>query len=157
MPMEEILFVPLTEDLLSPCADLYMDTFSREPWLDQYDSREQVEAFFRRYWENPWFLGYAALEGEKPVGLCLGFQKPWMEGMEYWIDEFCIGWQLQGRGLGSRFLGWIRSQAQSQGLNALILNTQRGSMAQEFYEKNGLVPLEDQVMLAQCWETGNGK
>lgn len=29
--MEEILFVPLTENLLFPCVDLYMDTFSQEP------------------------------------------------------------------------------------------------------------------------------
>ncbi len=38
--------IKLTEENLEECIDLFIDTFSRAPWNDKYDSREQVKDFF---------------------------------------------------------------------------------------------------------------
>lgn len=40
------------EKYLEECVDLFIDTFSKEPWNDEYDSRDQVKAFFINHIEK---------------------------------------------------------------------------------------------------------
>ena len=44
--------------MLDECVDLFMNTFSKEPWYDKYDSRNQVVDFFINYTKNNYFLPY---------------------------------------------------------------------------------------------------
>lgn len=34
--------IKLTSKYLDECVDLFIDTFTREPWNDEYDSKEKV-------------------------------------------------------------------------------------------------------------------
>lgn len=40
---------PMSAENIRECADLFMRTFSKEPWNDVYESGEQVIRFFQRY------------------------------------------------------------------------------------------------------------
>jgi len=75
--------------MLDDCVDLFMNTFSKEPWNDIYESRKQV-VYFLRYMKNNYFLGYVLNIGDELVGLSLGAKQPCLKGMEYFIDQFCI-------------------------------------------------------------------
>ncbi|WP_337250871.1 hypothetical protein [Clostridium intestinale] len=85
------------EKYLEGCVDLFIDTFSKEPWNDEYDSREQVKTFFINHMKNNYFLGYIGLVNNKIVALSIGMKKPWICGMEYYIDEFCISYDIKGK------------------------------------------------------------
>ena len=63
--------------------------------------------------------------------------KPWIEGLEYYIDEFCVSYASQGKGYGSQFLDLVDADIKKKGLNAIILNTSKNVPAYDFYLKNG--------------------
>lgn len=139
----------MKEYMLDECVDLFIDTFSKEPWNDVYESRNQVMTFFVNHFNNNYFIGYVALLEEKPVALCIGMKKPWINGFEYYIDEFCVSYEMQGRGIGSRFLKAIEEDIKAQGMNAILLNTERNYPSHRFYEKNGFKTIEDLIILVK--------
>jgi len=53
----EVALYSLKYDILDDCVDLFIDTFSKEPWNDVYESREQVVVFFENYMKNNYFIG----------------------------------------------------------------------------------------------------
>lgn len=76
-------------------------------------------------------------------------KKTWIEGFEYYIDEFCVGYEMQGRAaIGSWFIKAIED-IKEQGMNAMILNTEKNYPSQKFYEKNGFKTLSDLIILVK--------
>lgn len=43
--MEELVLL-IKKHMIDDCVDLYMETFTKEPWNDIYESREQVYSLF---------------------------------------------------------------------------------------------------------------
>lgn len=143
----EVKFV--TADMIEECVDLFIDTFTREPWLDVYDSRQQVVDFFQNHLRNNYFIGYVGVMDGKIVAISIGIKKPWIQGMEYYIDEFCVSHTMQGQGIGSIFLSEIEKEIKKLGMNGMILNTEIGFPSHRFYEKNGFKVIEDMIILAK--------
>lgn len=145
----EYTVTTLRQEDLDACATLYIDTFSREPWEEQFPSRAPVEQLFQDHLANNYFAGFVAWHQHVLVALCLGIKKPWIGGMEYYIDEFCVGYPWQRQGVGSWFLAQVEQQLGAQGIHHFLLNTHRRYAALPFYEKNGFHVLEDLVLLAK--------
>lgn len=139
----------LEEYMIDECVDLYIDTFSREPWNDVFESRVQVLNFFNNHIKNNYFLGYVAIIDEKITALSIGMKKPWIEGMEYYIDEFCVSYSMQGNGIGSEFLKEIEKMNELKGVNSIILNTEKGYPSYDFYIKNCFDLISDLVVLGK--------
>ncbi len=146
---EEFCLLPMNSGNLNRCVDLFIETFSKEPWNDVYNSREQVVTFFENYRNNNYFLGYVLVKGEEVIALSLGERKPWIKGMEYYIDQFCVSREFQGNGIGSYFLNFIESDIRKEGMNAIILMTDRGFPSERFYKKNGFTECEEIIFLAK--------
>ncbi len=81
--------------------------------------------------------------------LRFGARKPWLGGMEYWIDQFCVAEDFQRRGAGTLFLSLVGEEARRLGLNGIMLATARGFPAENFYLKNGFRRLDDTVLLVK--------
>lgn len=146
---QQLIIKKLEEYMINECVDLYIDTFSKEPWNDVYESRQQVVDFFNNHIKNNYFLGYVAIINERIVALSIGMKKPWINGMEYYIDEFCVSYLLQGQGIGSKFLKEIEKTIELQGINGMILNTEKGYPSYNFYEKNGFKAINDLIVLGK--------
>lgn len=43
--MENLLLLNMKEHMTEECVDLFIDTFTKEPWNDIYESRGQVINF----------------------------------------------------------------------------------------------------------------
>ena len=71
-------------------------------------------------------------------------------GTEYWIEEFDILPQWQGKGKGGEFLRRIQGHLAERGIHQMVLLTERGVPAYGFYMKNGFQEVEGQVLFA--WE-----
>ena len=113
---------------------LILKIFSREPWNDRWDDR-QLELYVLELLggSSPLLLGLYE-EGEL-AGISLGRIKHWCQGTEYWIDEFGVAPEKQGRGLGTIFLGEIRRLLAGRGIGGIVLLTERTAPAYRFYEK----------------------
>ncbi len=139
----------LTHSDLAPCVDLYIDVFSRPPWNDVYESRNQVVQFFQNHLNNNYFIGFVLKHKQEIIALCLGSKKPWINGLEYYIDELCLKSSLHRQGIGSHFLSLIESSIKSEGLNAIILNTHKNHPAYHFYIKNHFFPFNHLAILTK--------
>lgn len=146
---QDFCLVPFEKSMVEICADLFMDTFSREPWNDVFESKEQVLTFFENHANNNYFVGYVLKKDEAIVATSIGMKKPWINGMEYYIDEFCVKADCQGMGVGSAFLRLIEADIKKKGMNAILLNTEKGFPSERFYLKNGFHPLGELVLLAK--------
>ena len=140
---------PMTAERLEEYVDVFINVFTKEPWNDVYESRGQVEAFFRNYMADNYFLGWALMRGGRCAGLCFGAKKPWLAGIEYWIDQFCVAEEFQRRGVGTLFLALVEKEAERLGLNGIMLATARGFPSEKFYLKNGFLRLDDTVLLVK--------
>lgn len=139
----------LQKEQIKAAANLYISVFSQAPWNEEYESFEQVERLIKNFMAETCFLNFVALENGELVGLCLGLKKPWINGIEYYIDEFCIKTDLQGRGIGSHFLAEIEAEILKLGLDGMMLNTEKGVPAEHFYLKNGFHQLSGLIVLGK--------
>ena len=137
--------VKLSKEHVEACVDLFIDVFTKAPWNDTFDSREQVTDFFRNHMANNYFVGYVLKGQDGIVALSIGMKKPWIHGMEYYIDQFCVKPDLQGRGIGSCFLKLIEGEIRKEQMNAMILNTEKGLPSESFYLKNGFKSVDGLV------------
>lgn len=147
--MEKLVLLEMKKHMIDNCVDLFIDTFTKEPWNDVYESREQVVSFFNNHFNNNYFVGYVAMLDDKVVALSIGMKKPWMEGIEYYIDQFCVSYEMHGIGIGSWFIKEIEENIKKQGMNGMILNTEKDYPSQKFYEKNGFKIIDDLIVLGK--------
>lgn len=145
----KIKVLKLSDEYIDDCIDLFIDTFSKEPWNDEYSSREQVKTFFINHMKNNYFLGYIGLINSKVIALSIGMKKPWIYGIEYYIDEFCVGYDFQGKGVGSDFLKGIEVLLKEEKVEGMILNTEREYPSYKFYKKNGFKDLGNLIVLGK--------
>ena len=104
---------------------------------------------FNNYFKNNYFLGYVGSVEGKIVALSLGMKKPWIEGIEYYVDEFCVNYEDQGKGIGSEFLKEIEKDIKEKGLNGFLLNTEKGYPSEKFYLKNGFKKINNLIVLGK--------
>ena len=134
---------------IAACSQLFMDTFSREPWNEQYESDEEVFNYFTNFLSLDSFLGFVGLEEGRIIALCVGMRKPWLKGVEYYIDQFCIAPEYQGQGIGSRFLAEIEHHIADLGMQGILLNTEKSYPSYGFYRKNGFEEIEGLVVMGK--------
>ncbi|MBR6599325.1 MAG: GNAT family N-acetyltransferase, partial [Oscillospiraceae bacterium] len=90
-------------------------------------------------------LAIGLFEDDEFIGMALGSIKHWYTGTEYYIDEFCIKSQKQGKGIGTKFLAMVEKFVEEKGISHIFLQTERTVPAFEFYKKNGFTELCDHV------------
>lgn len=147
--MENLKVVKMESNMLDECVDLYINTFTKEPWYDVYESRNQVVNFFKNHFENNYFFGYVGILDEKIVALSIGMKKPWIKGMEYYIDELCVSYELQGKGIGSSFIKEIEHDIKQLGMNGILLLTEKDYPSEKFYIHNGFGVLGGLIVMGK--------
>ncbi len=147
--MENLKVVKMESNMLDECVDLYINTFTKEPWYDVYESRNQVVNFFKNHFENNYFCGYVGILDEKIVALSIGMKKPWIKGMEYYIDELCVSYELQGKGIGSSFIKEIEHDIKQLGMNGILLLTEKDYPSEKFYIHNGFGVLGGLIVMGK--------
>lgn len=125
--------------------DFFFKVFSNEPWNDDWSDKAQLRAYITDLVCNNNSLALGFFENENMIGLSMGSIRHWYSGTEYYIDEFCIKTEEQGRGLGTKFLGAIETHLSQKGIHHIFLQTERNVPAYSFYKKNGFYELENHI------------
>jgi aminoglycoside 6'-N-acetyltransferase I len=128
---------------------LFYDVFTNEPWNDDWSDAAQLDAYITDLigQRNALTLGY--VDGDRLVGLSMGFIKHWYSGTEYYIDEFCIDRRMQGRGIGTSFMKAIEQYLAKREIRQIFLQTERTAPAYGFYLNRGFQELKDHVSFAK--------
>ena len=139
----------LKEPYLEECLDLYIQVFNSEPWNDGWeenDARERMTVIF----SNPRFLGIGLFDpNEKLIGFTLGHTQRWLKNQHFYLQEMCINNEFQGTGSGSLLLKQLEDYCKSNGITRIELLTERNSMAESFYKKNGFYVSPRMAMMAK--------
>lgn len=125
--------------------NLFLSVFTQEPWNDDWSDESQLHAYIRDIIGNPNSLSIGLFKAGELIGLSLGFVIHWFTGTEYYIREFCVATQSQGKGYGSTFIEKIRNHLEEKSIVGIILSTDKDTSAYRFYEKNGFSLLEKSV------------
>ncbi|SPW22345.1 ribosomal-protein-alanine acetyltransferase [Cronobacter sakazakii] len=120
----KIDFSALNDTHITECAHLYCKVYKEAPWFEKSELAPVI-AFIQQHLKNNYFRGYIARYDEKIVAVSIGFKKPWPGGVEYYIDEFFVDPDCQGKGVGSALMNFIADRSLNEGLNAIILNTHK--------------------------------
>lgn len=142
-----ICIVEFVPSMIEECTDLFIKVFTQEPWNDHWESREDARKYLESHYHFNSFLGYVAVLDNRIIGASFGFIKPWQKGLEYYINEFFIDDDLQGKGIGTRLIDQIKAEIKAKNMNAIILTTQKAFPAYRFYVKNGFKEIEGEVFL----------
>ena len=126
-------------------TNLFMSVFTNEPWNDDWSDHAQLDAYIHDLigQDNSLTLGYC--DGNHIVALAMGHIKHWFAGTEYNIDELCVDREMQGRGIGSMFLGEIERFLSGRGITRIFLQTDKDMPAYEFYIHRGFQEMQGHV------------
>lgn len=135
----------LSPENIEEIKAFFCDIFSREPWNDDWSCPVQLHAYIEDLICNANSLTLGLFENGDMAGLSMGSIRHWYSGTEYHIDEFCIKTDLQGKGIGTRFLREVERFLKEKGVAQIFLQTERTVPAYAFYQKNGYTELPGHV------------
>lgn len=124
---------------------LFVEVFTNEPWNDDWSNSHQLQEYMVDLMANRNSLTIGLFKDDNLIGLSMGSIMHWHSGTEYYILEFCIKAEKQGKGIGADFLKRIEEYVKSKQVSIIFLQTERTVPAYNFYKKNGFVELEDHV------------
>jgi ribosomal protein S18 acetylase RimI-like enzyme len=134
---------------LGRCVQLFVDVFSREPWEDQWPSIQRAAAYLSDIVSMPGFKGFIAYEGRTSLGLCFGHVVQWWSGDQFYLDEFCVATGVQRHGIGTSLMEHTRAQLQENGIQFVVLLTEKKTLAERFYLKQGFEASTKTVFMYQ--------
>lgn len=126
---------------------LFYKIFSDKPWNDDWSDPVQLHQYIDDLIGNKNSLSLGLFENNRLIGLSLGYVMHWCSGNEYYIFEFGIETERQGKGLGADFLSRIEKYAENKNITHIFLQTERTVPAYHFYKKNGFSELKDHISL----------
>lgn len=135
-------------DSIEEYVEIHMDVFSKSPW-NINEKKEDISEYFLKYFRMNSFLGYEFREGNRILGFSMGYKKPWIEGYEYFIDQFCIKRLEQNKGLGTKFLDIMEEELYEEEVVNITLMTDKYLMAYKFYKGVGFESLDEYRMLTK--------
>lgn len=143
--------MPVLKELTIKDIDIiksfFKDVFMREPWNDDWSDDEQLHMYITDIMGNRNSLAFGLFEGEDLLGLALGNIKHWYTGTEFFVEEFCIKTEMQGKGLGTEFLRLLEESLREKEIKTIFLMTGKTMPAFAFYRKNGFEEIINHVSL----------
>ena len=130
-------------------TDLFTDVFTNEPWNDDWSDQAQLEAYITDLTGQSYSLTLGYFEGDRILGLSMGYIKHWYSGTEYIINEFCVDRHSQGKGIGTAFMKAIEAYLSENGIRQIFLLTDKDVPAYTFYQRNGFTEQIGNVAFAK--------
>lgn len=134
-----------TDSQLKACAAFYAAAFGAPPWNEESDEAA-LAAYFDAFCHSDARCCWLLMDGGVPVGIALCTVVPCPDAPFLRIEDICIDPRVQRQGYGSAFLKLLRQSARDLGCDCIMLATQRGYPAHDFYRKNGFTEIDSVQM-----------
>ena len=140
-------FVELGEKDIPIMAEVFRSAFGHKPWNEDWSNEAQLTAYLGETVCAANSLCYGLFVNDRLTAISVGIKRSWWEGTNYVIEEFCVSHDMQGTGVGSRFIGMIGEDIGKRGFSGIYLQTDKDKPSFGFYRKNGFELQESRVSL----------
>lgn len=124
---------------LPALAKIYMDTFNAEPWLEKWTEKTAQKRISSVLSHSSSF-GLVSEDDGKIVGMILGEEEQYFDGVVFNVKEFCVRNELRGKGIGKALLAEFENCLKSRGIRSVLLFTAPEDVG--FYQKSGYADTE---------------
>ena len=124
----------ITIEDLSELAKIYAETFNSDPWYDKW-TQKTAEKRLSQMINNGGFFGMVSYNEEGIIGMILGEEEQYFDGVIFNIKEFCVKNELRGKGIGTELLAEFERNLKGMGIRETVLMTNLED--EEFYKKRG--------------------
>lgn len=136
----------LNESHLKECSIVYIETFNREPWNDNWNEIMSYKRL-KDIYDTPGFLGIGVFDHDQLKGAVLGNIEQWYEGCMYNLKEMFVNQGNKRSGIGSYLIVELEKRIKELGVNSITLFTSRSNLTDKFYIKSGFIAEEDMIMM----------
>ncbi|MFY8226345.1 GNAT family N-acetyltransferase [Clostridium perfringens] len=134
------------KEYLNECAELFVKTFSKEPWNEPWDF-ENAKKRLNDVVLTPGFRGAVLRNDEKIEGVILGNLEQWYDGEHFCVKEFFVDSSSQGKGTGKKLLNALENILMEKEVGVIHFWTMKGSTAEVFYNKRGYEIPKELIMM----------
>ena len=132
---------------LPALAKIYMDTFNAEPWFEKW-TEKTAQKRLSSVLSYSGSFGLVSEDDGKIVGMILGEEEQYFDGVVFNVKEFCVRNELRGKGIGKALLAEFENRLKGRGVRSVLLFTAPEDVG--FYQKSGysdteLVALEKEL------------
>lgn len=120
---------------IDACAQVFMEAYNGLPWNYKWEHAGAVK-YLKEYMASSGFRGFVICEDEKICGAMLGHRKTWWTNDQLMIDELFVPASSQGKGYGRLLLEHTETWSKEQGLEMIVLMTNKLMPAFNFYLNN---------------------
>ncbi|MDQ0242797.1 ribosomal protein S18 acetylase RimI-like enzyme [Bacillus fengqiuensis] len=115
---------------------LYASVFNEEPWNEHWTEQAALERL-EDFMNTPKFSGFLLYDEGELVGAIVGHGRVVMDRLSFYVGDFFIKGNQQGKGYGKRLLRHLETDLKTKGFHRVTLLTMADSPAETFYEKQG--------------------
>ena len=130
---------------ISRCVHLYQSAYKNAPWNEEY-SLDEITEYLSRFVNSETKCAYMLVLNEEIIGIALGLIIPCIGSDYFRLEDICLSPKYQRNGFGSQFVKLISDCISSKNCDSILLGTQRGYPAHQFYLKNNFQEI-DSVLL----------
>lgn len=141
-------FERLEKKNIGEIANIYMKAFNAPPWNDKW-TVETASKRLLQMLSHEASYGLVAYEEDNLVGMILGYEEQYYDGIKFEIKEFCTDPTLSGGGRGTKLLNEFERHLYEKGINDIILLTCRAEATQGYYQRRGYKDYEDMVLMGK--------
>jgi aminoglycoside 6'-N-acetyltransferase I len=136
----------ISPDTLDDCVKIYLKAYNRPPWNYQWTA-DMAKKYLLEYVGNPQFTGFALYDQDNIVAAVFGHEKTWWTAQQLIIDEFFVAPENQRMGHGNKLMNHVNEHAQKNGIDLVILMTNKYMPSYKFYNKIGFTTTEQFVFM----------
>ncbi|NLK95761.1 MAG: GNAT family N-acetyltransferase [Clostridiales bacterium] len=141
-------FKEIIIDDVEVLAEMFVDTFNSSPWNDKWTIKTASKRLHQMI-NCEGFKGIMAYEEEVVLGMILGSEEQYYNGIVFVVKEFCINNKMRNKGFGTILFKEFEERIKSIGVTEIVLNTLKDNSTEGFYKKMGLKVYDDMMVMGK--------
>lgn len=138
--------LPISPANIATCLPVFIQSYNCAPWNAQWTT-EKARQYLTEYADNPHFVGFILEDEGEVVGAAFAHKKTWWSNTQLFIDEFFVSPEKQRKGYGKFLMDQCSNYAKENGLQILVLMTNKFMPAYKFYNKINYTPTDHFVFM----------
>jgi predicted N-acetyltransferase YhbS len=141
-------YFDLTVEYIDKISELYVNAFNAPPWCDSWTTLTAAKRLNQMI-NCEGAYGLVCCENDKILGMILGSEEQYYNGVHFNIKEFCVDNSIRGKGIGTRLFEEFERRLKNKGIDQIILFTSKGDETEGFYKKRGLCSYDAMVLMGK--------
>ena len=141
-----IEYYEMTNRDIDELSKMYVECFNAEPWNDKWTEETAAKRLLKMLSYDGAY-GIICRENGNILGMILGHDEYYYDGVNFEIKEFCIRAGIQGKGTGAKLLKYFEDKLKDKGINKIFLLTCLSDKTVGFYKKNGYNTCHNMIMM----------